>query len=176
MTESILNLYKFADYWCTNVNDEFIILCFRRSSSPTSQGCIKTENGITFDNTNYKLNKDYNRFAKMTTFNGLAVIVGIVGSDIRTEFGKEVVKEANKYVEIFDGVSNQWLLKSPKDTSHLLNWITQFALVPLKNNLLHLGGNDIGSAPASSAYHSNYEISSFQLDSVYQKWIKMGTG
>ena len=112
----------------------------------------------------------------MTTFKGQAVIVGIVGNDIRKESGKDVVKEANKYVEIFDGVSNQWLLKSPEDTSYLLNWITQFALVPLKNNLLHLGGNDIASAPASSAYQSNYEISSFQLDSIYKNWIKMGTG
>ena len=47
---------------------------------------------------NYKLNKDYNRYAKMTTFNGQAVIVGIVGSDIRKEHEKEVTKKANKYV------------------------------------------------------------------------------
>ena len=127
-------------------------------------------------NTNYKLNKDYNRYAKMTTFNKQAVIVGIVGSDFRTEYNTHVEKKPNKYVEIFDDVSNQWLLKSPEDTSYLLNWITQFALVPVKSNLFHLGGNDIASAPASSSYQNYYEESSFRLDSRYKNWIQMGTG
>ena len=128
------------------------------------------------DETNYKLNKDYNHFARMTTFNGNAVIVGIVVGNYKTENGLRLAKNANKYLEIFDRDENTWLLKSPADESKWLNWITQFALVPLQNNLLHIGGNDIGSSPTSSSYGRAYESSYFKLDSMYKKWTKMGKG
>ena len=128
------------------------------------------------DRTIYNLNKDFNHFAKMTTFNGQAVIVGIVVGAYKTEDQKRVAKNSNKYVEIFDRVQNKWLLQSPGDNSNWTNWITQFALVSLKNILLHLGGNDIGSPPGASSYQNNYERSNFHLDSMYENWVKMGTG
>ena len=128
------------------------------------------------DRTIYNLNKDFNHFAKMTTFNGQAVIVGIVVGAYKTEDQKRVAKNSNKYVEIFDRVQNKWLLQSPGDNSNWTNWITQFALVPLKNKLLHIGGNDIGSPSRSSSYQADYEHSSFNLDLRYKNWIKMGPG
>ena len=140
------------------------------------RGCIKTKS-LTFDDEiNYKPNMDYNHFARMTTFNGQAVIVGIVADDYRTENGKRVAKKANKYLEVFNKVENKWRLKSPEDESNLLSWITQFALVPLKDNLLHLGGDDIASDDTSSSYNSDYKYLSFSLDAVYQKWTKMDMG
>ena len=128
------------------------------------------------DRTTYNLNKDFNHFARMTTFNGQAVMVGIVASDYRDEKEEHVAEISNKYVEIFDKVQNKWLLQSPGDDTYLINWITQFALVPLKNKLLHIGGNDIGSPSRSSSYQADYEHSSFNLDLRYKNWIKMGPG
>lgn len=128
------------------------------------------------DGTIYNLNKDFNHFARMTTFNGQAVIVGIVADNYKTEKQERVAKRSNKYVEIFDSVENKWLLQTPGDKSNLTNWITQFALVPLKNNLLHIGGNDIASPSGSSSYQKDYEPSSFNLDLRYENWIKMGPG
>ena len=147
------------------MNDEFIILCYRNNDDPKTQGCIKTTNGIEFDfERNYKLKADYNHHARMTTFNGQAVLVGIVVPN----YNKQYAIKANKFVEIFDSDENKWSLKWPNDTN--VAFITQFALVPLTNKLLHIGGNDIGSSGIE------FGLSSFYLDSMYTKWTKMGMG
>ena len=130
---------------------------------------MKTTNGIEFDyETNYKLKEVYNHHARMTTFNGQALLVGIV---VRS-YNKEFAREATKYVEIFDSDKNEWSLKSPNDKDIIddinIAFITQFALVPLKNKLLHIGGNDIGSAGIE------FGLSCFYLDSMYKKWTRMG--
>ena len=126
---------------------------------------MKTTNGIEFDyETNYKLKEVYNHHARMTTFNGQALLVGIV---VRT-YNKQYATNAAKYVEVFDSDKNEWSLKSPNDED--IAFISQFALVPLKNALLHIGGNDIGSAG------TEFGLSSFYLDSMYKKWTEMGMG
>ena len=53
----------------------------------------------------YKLNKDYNNYARMTTFNGQAVLIGLVTD----HNGQET--QARKYVEVFDKGESEWLLK-----------------------------------------------------------------
>ena len=133
---------------------------------------MKTTDGIEFDyDTMSKLQKDYNHHARMTTFNGQAVIVGIVVSSYNNKFARA----ANKYVEVFDSDKNKWSLKSPNDENIMdeninIAFITQFALVPLKNTLLHMGGNDIGSG------NSNFGARTFYLDSMYKEWTRMGIG
>ena len=156
------NFSKWADYWCTNVNDEFIILCYRHQQGEILSGyseCIKTTNGVDFDRPNsgrktYKLNKDYNRYARMTTFNGQAVLIGIA--------------QPQKYVEVFDKNEGQWLLKNPSHQFDDLNWSVQYALVPLKDKLLHLGGNDFGD---SNLLYYNY-LGSY-LDAEFSKWTRL---
>ena len=132
---------------------------------------MKTTDGVEFDyGTMSKLQKDYNHHARMTTFNGQAVLVGIVVSSYNNKFARA----ATKYVEVFDSNKNAWSLKSPNDENIIdivnIAFITQFALVPLKNTLLHLGGNDIGSGDSYFGHRT------FYLDSMYKEWTKMGIG
>ena len=98
----------------------------------------------------------------MTTFNGQAVLIGIVS---HLEGGKT---QANKYVEVFDEDKSKWLLKNPSDVFGDVNWSAQYALVPLKNKLLHLGGNDIGD---SKLRYYNY-LGSY-LDAEFSKWTRL---
>ena len=119
--------------------------------------------GIQFDFTNYELNKDYNQYARMTTFNGQAVLIGIV-----SQHNGDFATWANKYVEVFDEDENEWILKDPNKFTEDMNWSAQYALVPLKDKLLHLGGNDIGEDDVK--YH-NYL--GFYLDTEFSKWTKL---
>ena len=119
--------------------------------------------GIQFDFTNYELNNDYNQYARMTTFNGQAVLIGIV-----SQHNDDFATEANKYVEVFDEHENEWILKNPKKQFEDLNWSAQFALVPLKDKLLHLGGNDIGESDVK--YHNHL---GFYLDTEFSEWKKL---
>ena len=131
---------------------------------------MKTTDGIEFDyDTIFKLRGDYNHHARMTTFNGQAVLVGIVVRSYNNQFATN----ANKYVEVFDSDKSKWSLKLPdikqsSDTN--IAYITQFAMVPLENKLLHIGGNDIGSAG------KNYGLTTFYLDSIYTEWTRMESG
>ena len=99
----------------------------------------------------------------MTTFNGQAVIVGVVVE----EYDGPYATKARKYVEVFDNDSNEWLLKSP-EASEYLHWSMQYALVPWKNKLLHIGGNDIGEG-------KNLELNylAFYLDKEFSKWTQL---
>ena len=166
-----LKLSKWADYWCTNVDDEFVILCYRHQQGEILKGwseCIKTTNGIHFDNQNpIRLNKDYNEYAKMVTFQGQAVIVGIVNTKINLPDGSDA-QSVFKHVEIFDKERREWSLKTPED-KYGVRWTSNFALIPFKNKLLQLGGRDIGEGQLS--YHGRL---AFFLNSTFTAWTPVG--
>ena len=101
----------------------------------------------------------------MTTFNGEAVLIGISWKfPHRTEINKP-----KKYVEVFDENVSEWLLKNPLDESVSgdVDWSAQYALVPLKNKLLHLGGNDIGEGK-----HLIHNYLGLYLDTEFSQWTK----
>ena len=99
----------------------------------------------------------------MTTFNGQAVIVGVVVE----EYDGPYATKARKYVEVFDNDSNEWLLKSPEESEDL-HWSMQYALVPLKSKLLHIGGNDIGEGK-----NAKYNYLAFYLDKEFSRWTQL---
>ena len=164
---AVLKLQKLSDYWCTNVNDNFFVLCYRYRNGyerHDSSECVISRDGIQFDNRKTsRLNADYNQYARMTTFDGKAVLVGIVSSHNGNH-----ATAATKFVEVFDVNNNQWLLHRPEDR-YGVAYTSQFALVPLKTKLLQLGGNDIGSG--NYGYHGEL---GFYLDLMFTKWINFG--
>ena len=149
-------------------------MCYRHQQGEILSGyseCIKTTNGVDFDRANsgrktYRLNKDYNQYARMTTFNGHAVLIGIIW-ELNHSVG---ITKPKKYVEVFDEDESKWLLKNPSDESVNgdVNWSAQYALVPLKNKLLHLGGNDIGEGN-----HLFHNYVGYYLDTEFSQWIKL---
>ena len=98
----------------------------------------------------------------MTTFNGQAVLIGIVS---HLEGGKT---QANKYVEVFNRDKSKWQLKNPSDVYGDVNWSAQYALVPFKNKLLHLGGNDVGEGKLFFHMYLG-----FYLDTEFSKWNQL---
>ena len=153
-------------YWCTNVNDEYVILCYRNQNNKQFTGeseCLVSNDGMQFTEPGsdnhivYELNHDYDGFAKMTTFMGQAVIVGQTASPVQ------------KYVEVFNSKSKQWELKTTVEGEFYLGdnsieMIAYYGLVAYKNKLMHLGGNNI----VNDNPHSAKQL--FYLDSSFGKW------
>ena len=103
---------KWSNYWCANVNDTYVMLCYRNQINGAytrKSECLISEDGIKFtepDDVNhivYELNHDYETYAKMTTFMGQPVLVGQT---------PDSAGNVQKYVEVFHAGSKRWELKT----------------------------------------------------------------
>ena len=168
--------HNWSNYWCTNVNDTYVMLCYRNQNADGFTGkteCLISEDGISFTEPGdrnhkvYELNHDYDRYAKMTTFMGKATLVGVTSDKQRDD-------NFHKFVEVFNSDTHKWELKWKSTIGeNSIQMIQYYGLVSYKDKLMHLGGNKIKPYEAYTGYSVVASYSGkqfFYLDSSFAKW------